>query len=549
MSQVSLNFPVPGRYEFRLRVSDGTLVGGRFEDNDEAVAVIDVPGMTGKVYALPTDGVLPVSDVQVAVYPSLEAAEQGLLNAASPPATLASGQFAEVFLWWEVTHPLFGTRYFETPYTVNDVPDVITQEFWDEWGQYISAGHWEVHVSVWTDAAHTIPAADWSPNEMNGLWYVGPGLHAWQILDSGGNGLWIDGGINNAPGHGVWWIIQSPSNTLQRRLLGTTLTDVAVTDSEGNYTLENVGFADGLSGIAELVVSWSKSPEYLGSNTERIFLNPTNMERDLGIARASLSTLEGRVVDRSTGSALNEVSFSIVAGVNVMASDTTDVQGQFSVNEVRMGAWMMQLWKPGYRSELRSIQVHEGMDAIDVSMVADARSATLEGQVLLAETGEPVSGARVSLGTGAIANTDLGGYYRFVDLPIGRYIAYIERDGLETLRAVDVVLEPEANTKDFELDYEDEGPSVSGQVVWSDDTPAAGVRVGLVDADLYQANGPYVFVRSATTDAAGYYRLLDCPRAEQILSGGRVYREWGRCRADDFGRHGRRGHPIDEFCR
>ncbi len=70
------------------------------------------------------------------------------------------------------------------------------------------------------------------------------------------------------------------------------------------------------------------------------------------------------------------------------------------------------------------------------------------------------------------------------------------------------------NVHDFVVTYDGHGPVVRGLLTNSDGTPAAGVRVGLIDPDEAQAPPAYTFVRSDVTDASGYYQLDDCPQGD-----------------------------------
>jgi hypothetical protein len=513
---VTLYFPKPGHYEFRLRVSDGVQSGGNAFDNEDAVAAVDVPGIVGSTYALPSDGSIKVPGTHLLVYSHMEAAEQGIQNMDNPPVTIASGpDGVENHCWW-VDHPDFGGRCFDGPLrapdpldddednqAVIDAYEAALEEF-EEWG-----GH-PADYRFWYNV---FPAIDWRPEMVTGMYLVTGGLHPYQITNSGWGGMEVSASINSHPGDGQWWVVTNTGHDFRRSLMGTIPLDVAVSDSEGNYSLENLPFS-----TDEITMAWVREPDYVGSNTEELVLNPANVERDWGIARPSESEVSGLVQERTTSAPITEVNVSIIAGSNVMVSDSTDENGIFELHEVNQGAWMVQLWKPGYRSELRSIQIYANMNDPKFSMVTDNRIANMSGQITIAETNEPIGGARVVLGGSLSVETDLGGFFRFVGLPVGRYVAHVEHDSFETQRVLDLIVEPGENVQNLTMNFSGAGPALTGIVTWSDGTtPAAGVQVGLVDTSLLQTGAPYVLIRSAVTDAGGSYLLQDCPVGAQTL--------------------------------
>lgn len=81
---------------------------------------------------------------------------------------------------------------------------------------------------------------------------------------------------------------------------------------------------------------------------------------------------------------------------------------------------------------MADIVLHEGTNLLNVQLTPTlVPVANLYGVVTDAETGTPLSGVKVTIGT-LVVNTDSSGAYGFEGLLPGSYTITFEKDGYET---------------------------------------------------------------------------------------------------------------------
>ena len=150
------------------------------------------------------------------------------------------------------------------------------------------------------------------------------------------------------------------------------------------------------------------------------------------------------------------------------------------------------------------------LNTTSVQVEVEPRTGTVTGQVVDAETGEPIPDATVSISELASNTTDEDGTYS-LDVRIGEYRMVVNAQDYEWADIDDVVIEEDEETvQDIELlSTLDEG--VSGTVVDEDDAPIGDAKTVLYDIENQSikavtnttASGDYQF-----DVGSGIYRVL-----------------------------------------
>jgi uncharacterized membrane protein len=125
-------------------------------------------------------------------------------------------------------------------------------------------------------------------------------------------------------------------------------------------------------------------------------------------------------------------SVSPLAGVSINLdgySAMTDADGYFSL-EVPPGYYSVAFEKQGYGGKEMGVTLSAGQQKqLNVSLVSI--KAELYGQVTDADTGQPLSGVKVSIDSLSVY-TDAAGMYGFTNLEPGTYDVKFEKSGYET---------------------------------------------------------------------------------------------------------------------
>jgi large repetitive protein len=209
----------------------------------------------------------------------------------------------------------------------------------------------------------------------------------------------------------------------------------------------------------------------------------------------------GNVKDQSTGVALQGVSVTLEQGPSVIATTTTNGNGDYSFSGLNPGSYTLTFSYPNYTTAVRGTQVLSG--AISrVELLLTPQPASLSGTVTGSETG-PLQGAIVRLtnSTGvavAVTSTDVNGQYTILAIPPGSYTIGVAADNYQSVTRGIELLPNEAETDDFVLLQNP--ATIQGRVTDFLSNPISGALVEFV-------NETGIIITSTTTDAAGNYIL------------------------------------------
>jgi len=290
--------------------------------------------------------------------------------------------------------------------------------------------------------------------------------------------------------------------------------DMAITDSLGRYHLEHVEPADnetsrvywmrvdrtGFNLLSNL--SLTIAPGQAGSTS-----GPTRM------SRGSLSIFEGRVTTED-GMPVQNAHVIVVPGTGgFRRGSATNSDGYFRISDVPKGTWVLELRGEDatYRPEVRDVNISDSMPLQEYTLQLSPGTATLSGKVYLAGTDRPVSGAKVSLGTGWSTYTNTQGIYSFSNIPIGDYFLTVTRSQFESIRLPVVRVRAGSNEVNLPLSYAAQGPMVYGEVT----DAISGDPVRLATVGIRTSGG--LLSRGAVSDHTGYYQMHDVPTGNQTF--------------------------------
>ncbi|MBN1309270.1 MAG: carboxypeptidase regulatory-like domain-containing protein [Chitinispirillaceae bacterium] len=195
----------------------------------------------------------------------------------------------------------------------------------------------------------------------------------------------------------------------------TVATDTS--DSEGKYSFEEVTTGDytvrvSLSGYTPVSV------EVTVESSEAVTV-------DVPLVAIPTATIKGEVTDSLTGSSLEGAVVQLRSGQRTVATDTTGTDGMFAFEDNTAGDYTIRVSADAYAAKTLPAEVTESGEVIvDVPLVA-LPSATIEGSVTDATTGEELDGAIVELlsGTTTVGTDTSGsdGAYSFEKVVYGTY--------------------------------------------------------------------------------------------------------------------------------
>ena len=248
-------------------------------------------------------------------------------------------------------------------------------------------------------------------------------------------------------------------------------------------------------------------------------------ELDVNFTLEGHGTVEGQVLDGATGEPITNFEVAHTSGF----SESYDfnylsyvaffnAEGRFSLPDVEVGETTVHVRAAGYGpglQELADVKAGESTTGVQFRLLA---GASLEGRVA-DEGGAPVQGAQIHIGNGApvyfleegfqeaAATSDAEGHFKVDSLGEGPLSVTATHTTFPSA-TIEVTLEPGA-TKSVEIVLA-AGGTVEGTVM------ANGSAVANQDVFLQTDN--LADIRSATTDAAGFYSIPRISPGEVSLS-------------------------------
>jgi uncharacterized surface anchored protein len=202
---------------------------------------------------------------------------------------------------------------------------------------------------------------------------------------------------------------------------------IAGTDVPVKSTLTDPNGLYVINGLNEGEYRVVMSADNYGSAIFRIILGPGEARILNAALVANLGTIQGRVTDAQTGTPIAGVGVVIVtqgSGV-IVASTRTDSNGNYRVTGIAPGNYNVVFSAANFTSQTVSVNLTAGETEI-VNAVLLPNPATIQGQVIDAQTGAGIEGAIVTVTDSAgniIARveTDSNGRFTVSNLHPGQY--------------------------------------------------------------------------------------------------------------------------------
>ena len=254
----------------------------------------------------------------------------------------------------------------------------------------------------------------------------------------------------------------------------------ATTDPNGRYVIEDVP--------AGALMLAADANLYEDGRVEAELEAATEIDVDLKLVPITYGTIAGTVVNASTGKA--------ISGARVKAGDKTaisDVDGAFRFEKITAGDITVATSKPVYRDDSTPTRLTAGA-SLDLTVeLQPITTGTLRGVVRNKADGQPIAGAKVTVGSLTVSS-DNAGTYVLENVPAG-VLQLGAAKGLFEPSSKDLRLAPaddmRANLELTPITY----GTVTGTVVdASNRQPISGARVAAGD-------------KQTVTDSKGRYKI------------------------------------------
>ncbi len=292
--------------------------------------------------------------------------------------------------------------------------------------------------------------------------------------------------------------VKGDGNNLENVLIELLLNDVLITstltDASGNYTILNVdpntytvhahiaGFSSGVQGVV-----------ITAGNASTV--------------NFALSSLHGSIsgnVKNNSAENLPSVTIEVLQNDVLITSTLTNYQGNYFINGLDPGSYILHAHDPGYSSGLSGVTIYDSQTSI-VNFELTKETCNLLGQVT-DSLSAPLALAVVEVN---LANVVL--FSTFTD-PNGNYLIEGIAPGLYTLHAhdagyvsgiVDKDLQVGLNTQDFKLASSTTG-ALTGTVTDKNATPLSGAVIELI------LDGTTVFSTVSGNDGSFNFSNIPC---------------------------------------
>jgi len=214
-------------------------------------------------------------------------------------------------------------------------------------------------------------------------------------------------------------------------------------------------------------------------------------------------TISGTVINSSTSNPISGATVEIFQGPIFITSDTTDVNGNYSIANLSPGNYSVIASASGFQDGFQGATVNAGATTV-VDFALDLIPGTISGTVTDSSTSNPISGAFIEVFKGPISiastTTDGSGNYTIADLAPDNYIVEATATNYQNQDIGATVISGGITTVDFALDSNP--GTISGTVTDSSTSnPIAGALIEVF-------KGP-ILIASILTDPDGNYIITD----------------------------------------
>ncbi|MEI2325688.1 carboxypeptidase regulatory-like domain-containing protein [Priestia megaterium] len=218
----------------------------------------------------------------------------------------------------------------------------------------------------------------------------------------------------------------TPVNGATIRLIDqfNTVITTVTTNAQGQYTISNV-----TPGQYSLTVSASN----FQSQSRGVTINAGQTT----VSNFTLIPSPGTVTGTITGSAGTPIEGAVIevldSGSNVIASTTSNAQGQYTINQLAPGTFRLRATAQNFQTSLLGFSIQAGQTTTQ-NIVLQPSPGILTGTLTDAQTGPPLIGGSVNVVnqagvTIATATTNAQGQYTIANLAPGNYTVTFGQQG------------------------------------------------------------------------------------------------------------------------
>lgn len=283
---------------------------------------------------------------------------------------------------------------------------------------------------------------------------------------------------------------------------GSTVIATTVTNGLGNYSFTNV--VPGSYTAAASLTNFTTSSQSITVNPNASIIQNFSLQPQSG-------TVSGQIISNLTSAPLNGVTVQALQGSTVIATTTTDVNGNYTLS-LSPGSYTIKTNLTNYQSINQAATVQSNVTTtLNFSLVPVP--GNISGTVTSLSTSLPLSGVTVTIKQGqtAIASvqTNLLGTYTVSNLTPGTYTVEFSLNNYQTVAQTKVVTSSTTTTADASLQLQ------TGNV--------AGVisntlnLVPISNATVTALQGATI-IATTTTGANGSYQLNSLPPGTYTIS-------------------------------
>ncbi|MED4051937.1 carboxypeptidase regulatory-like domain-containing protein [Priestia megaterium] len=218
----------------------------------------------------------------------------------------------------------------------------------------------------------------------------------------------------------------TPVNGATIRLIDqfNTITTTVTTNTQGQYTIPNI-----TPGQYSLTASSSN----FQSQSRGVTINSGQTT----VSNFTLIPSPGTVIGTITSSAGTPVEGAVIevldSGSNVIATATSNAQGQYTINQLAPGTFRLRATAQNFQTSLLGFTIQAGQTTTQ-NIVLQSSPGTLTGTLTDAQTGNPLIAASVNVVnqagvTIATATTNAQGQYAIANLAPGTYTVTFGQQG------------------------------------------------------------------------------------------------------------------------